>query len=394
MITIRDGDVYQWDSGRQIEVDSDVCEVHFASCNSKDAYVTVPVDGVCNIPNILLQTGEDFVIYAVCQKDECEQTVEHLRVWVKGRAKPSDYVYTEIEVFDYKELEERIKQLEQSSGVADLNYEKLSNKPMINGVELNGNLSTEDLNIEVSGGSGVSDVTVNGTSIVADGVANIPVANAVNVLGLVKYKSGYGVRVDTEGQLMLDVAQVTNIDRRSVGAYPITCERLDYAVKQAMTDGKGAQWTSEEKASARERMGIDLKPLLDAPLIIEDDLVGAMSIELPQLCERVLILVKQSQDTAPITLYNGIIFDGQNAGGAGNLLSALKTVPNKYVSFEITVLWNGLIECVTNINSTVSSGQSILNEFPNYVNKKIAKVGLSSISATLPKGTEVMILGR
>lgn len=224
MITIRDGDIYQWDSGRQIEVDSDVCEVHFASCNSKDAYVTVPVDGVCNIPNILLQTGEDFVIYAVCQKDECEQTVEHLRVWVKQRAKPSDYVYTETEVFDYKELEERIKQLEDNGGS--------------------------------SGGSGVQDVQVNGVSIVNDGVANIPIANAVNVLGLVKYKSGYGVRVDTEGLLMLDVAQVTNIDKRSVGAYPITCERLDYAIKQAMTDGKGAQWTSQEKASARERMGV------------------------------------------------------------------------------------------------------------------------------------------
>lgn len=360
MITIRDGDVYQWDSGRQIEVDSDVCEVHFASCNSKDAYVTVPVDGVCNIPNILLQSGEDFVIYAMCQKDECEQTVEHLRVWVKGRAKPSDYVYTETEVFDYKELEERIKQLEDNGGS--------------------------------SGGSGVQDVQVNGVSIVTDGVANIPKASTTD-LGVVKLGNNHGLNW-TEDYIVVSPATNANIDGRNNMHKPITPSNLDRAVKCAMTDGKGQAWTSEEQANARARMGIDLKPMLDAPLVIEEDLVGAMNIELPTPCEQVFMLVKQPQGTTSITLYNGIIFDGQNAGGAGNLLNALKTVPNKYVSFEVTVLWNGLVECVTNINSTVSSGQSIINEFPNYVNKKIAKVGLSSISATLPKGTEIMVLGK
>ena len=30
----------------------------------------------------------------------------------------------------------------------------------------------------------------------------------------------------------------------------------------------------------------------------------------------------------------------------------------------------------------------------DYANKKIARIGLSSVSATLPKGTEIMILGR
>ena len=45
LIEVLNGKLYQWDVGRQVKVDSDVCEVHFASCTSKDAYVTVPVMG-------------------------------------------------------------------------------------------------------------------------------------------------------------------------------------------------------------------------------------------------------------------------------------------------------------------------------------------------------------
>lgn len=281
--------------------------------------------------------------------------------------------------------------LEENSKGGTNNYNELDNKPQINGKTLQGNLTLEDLGIIVNA---VKDVLINGTSIVTDGVANIPRATDKQ-LGLVTINRNGGLLFDVNSQYVtITQATNSNIDNRTNVPKPITPQQLDYAVKVAMTDGKGAEWTLEEQASARARMGIDLKPMLDAPLVIEEDLVGAMNIELPTPCEQVLMLVKQPQGTTSITLYNGIIFDGQNAGGAGNLLSSLKTVPNKYVSFEITVLWNGLIECVTNINSTVSSGQSILNEFPNYVNKKIAKVGLSSISATLPKGTEVMILGR
>lgn len=47
--------------------------------------------------------------------------------------------------------------------------------------------------------------------------------------------------------------------RKSSTAYnnkPVTNTNLDYAVKQAMCDGKGAEWTEEEKAKAQERLGI------------------------------------------------------------------------------------------------------------------------------------------
>lgn len=243
MIEILNGDIYQWDTGREVKVTGDnICEVHFASCNSTEAYVTKPVDGIAPIPNALLQSGNNFVIYAVSENDNGERTVEQLRVFVKERAKPSDYVYTETEVFDYKKLEERVKTLEENGGTGSGTV------------------------------SGVSDVTINGTSIVSDGVANIPIAKA-NELGLVT--NGNSTYING-GKLHVLTANDTHIDNRSAGPL-LLVSKLDYAVKQAVCDGKGAQWTSDEKASARARMGLEWTLLGD--VTVEEE--GVVEIDIP-----------------------------------------------------------------------------------------------------------------
>lgn len=106
------------------------------------------------------------------------------------------------------------------------------------------------------------DVRINGESIVRDGVAEIPIANRDNVFGVVKtipYEFwGTGVGADRDGNLRLYPASNGNIDaRQKINVSPISVNNLDYAVKAAMCDGKGAAWTAEEQAAARERMGID-----------------------------------------------------------------------------------------------------------------------------------------
>ena len=287
--------------------------------------------------------------------------------------------------------------LEENSKGGTSDYNELLNKPKINGVELKGELTTEDLNFE----SGVNDVTINGTSIVNEGVADIPIANISNKnLGLIRLdyatasRTPTALNCDSTGLLYVRTAGEDNISKRSGNDTILSVQNMDMALKYAMCDGKGAEWTTEEKASARERMGIDLTPMLDAPLVIEEDLVGAMNIELPTPCEQVIVLVKQPQSTTPITLYSGIFFETQQGTGAGNLLGTVTTVAGKYTSFDMRILYNGIVECISNINSTVNSGKSVINEYPNYVGEKIAKVGLSSISATLPKGTEIMVLGK
>lgn len=70
---------------------------------------------------------------------------------------------------------------------------------------------------------------------------------------------GNGVGADSnDGQLRLYPASEKSIDaRQKINVSPISVNNLDYAVKAAMCDGKGAAWTAEEQAAARERMGID-----------------------------------------------------------------------------------------------------------------------------------------
>lgn len=119
MFRIYDGreHFYQWDLNRKLIVeDAGVKEVHF--CNRTDNCSLVCetyVEGdftLVNVPNILLQTDWKIRVYAYdgayTKHDECYE--------VKGRSKPADYVYTETEVLDYKDLEERIKVLEENGG--------------------------------------------------------------------------------------------------------------------------------------------------------------------------------------------------------------------------------------------------------------------------------------
>lgn len=51
-------------------------------------------------------------------------------------------------------------------------------------------------------------------------------------------------------------ADTTVVANRSVGKYAITPGILDYAVKVALCDKKGPDWTEEEQKAARERIGL------------------------------------------------------------------------------------------------------------------------------------------
>lgn len=181
-------------------------------------------------------------------------------------------------------------ELEQNSKGGTKDYNDLDNKPTINGKTLQGNLTLEDLGIIVNA---VKDVLINGKTIVDEnGVANIPIADTVNKLGLVKWKSGYGVKVDSDGMLNLEVAQLSHIDTRaSMGSYSITTARLDYALKQGMCDGKGAEWSATEKAMARNRMGIDTWEEV-ADITIKED-IEYINIEFDKAYREIYVYVSQ-----------------------------------------------------------------------------------------------------
>lgn len=120
---------------------------------------------------------------------------------------------------------------------------------------------------------GVSDVQVNDTSIVNDRVAKIPNASTSSY-GLTKFNNTYGITHVSNGVGGIYRARDEEIDSRNNNYRPIVPSNLDYAVKQAMCDGKGAEWTDAEKASARERIGAERKvgdwELLNSITLTED----------------------------------------------------------------------------------------------------------------------------
>lgn len=103
----------------------------------------------------------------------------------------------------------------------------------------------------------VKDVQVAGASVMANGVANVPIAqtwvSGETQLGVLAPSIAHGLYM-SNGLLQIYPSEPDNI-RRRVLERPITPSNLDYAVKAAMCDGKGAAWTDAERLAALARMG-------------------------------------------------------------------------------------------------------------------------------------------
>lgn len=150
-----------------------------------------------------------------------------------------------------------------TGGTSD--YRDLDNKPSINNVELVGDKTAKDLGLvdevtykalEKIVEQKVNDILVGGVSAKGeDGNVNIPVGG-YNQLGLLKvYKSDIESGLALNNGNGLSLVNFTNhIDTRKYNL-AITNKLLDYAVKSALCDGKGAEWTNPEKAMARNRIG-------------------------------------------------------------------------------------------------------------------------------------------
>ena len=136
------------------------------------------------------------------------------------------------------------------------------------------------------GGSNL-DVRINGESIVQDGVAEIPISSH-DTLGLVytdNSAGGYTTGLmNQQGRLKVNTASIDDVNKRRLRK-EIDCSNFDYAVKAAMCDGKGAAWTAEEQATARERIGIiseDDFELIATVNPSKEEIVSSMLIDLAE----------------------------------------------------------------------------------------------------------------
>lgn len=251
---------------------------------------------------------------------------------------------------------------------------------------------------------GVQDVQVNGASIVADGVANVPMA-ALNsgVYGLVKldsiYKSSLYVDKNTGALRVIDTGSF-QIDNRSV--YPITPRQLDYAVKAAMCDGKGAAWTADEQAAARERMGVDKQyELIEEITLTEKVSVVERSSE-PNGTEydfsdlTVFVYAPKSENAATYDCY---ITDSNNVNLIGVVSGIISpsNIKSSIFSFERHGGYIGVKSCTANSKSMLVLGNVITSPAAfGIANGSIKMMKLqirNTYTEPLPIGTEIKIFG-
>ena len=69
-------------------------------------------------------------------------------------------------------------------------------------------------------GGGVQDVQVNGTSVVQDGVANVPIGSSSN-LGVVKANNAYGTALNAYGEMFTYAAPASNVKAGTNGFQPL-----------------------------------------------------------------------------------------------------------------------------------------------------------------------------
>ena len=106
MLTLNDGrsELWQWDTGRTLIVDTDCSQVHFSN---KVFGRSIDVDvsnGVAIIRDILLQTDKELNVWAFVGTAENGYTKIGKTFKVNRRNKPADYVFTPVEQTTIEEI--------------------------------------------------------------------------------------------------------------------------------------------------------------------------------------------------------------------------------------------------------------------------------------------------
>ena len=108
----------------------------------------------------------------------------------------------------------------------------------------------------------LTDATVDGTSVVNNGVVIIPIAAQNGTYGLIKLRSSaYGLGVDSSGFTIINRATTTDIDERTAYYKPLTPVNLDYATiislcsNANVLDATGSEWTTARQFASRKWLG-------------------------------------------------------------------------------------------------------------------------------------------
>lgn len=254
----------------------------------------------------------------------------------------------------------------------------------------------------------VSDVQINGTSIVENGIADIPAywANTVNGIELLNTKT-------KKIQLRLVDPSKKDISNRPAGIYQaINTLNYDYAVKSAMSapiaDTAGMiegvyhypAWTAEERAAARERMGTWITI---ADITLEEDVSMIGQIEIHGYRKYEIIVTLPSVIKTDCFIQPRI----RSATGGATAMAYESAKNAQFLLFEIEEFfycggenYATFIGCESykgGFGAITPGNKKYSSVMLNYNNKEvypyIASVGLIANGAVFPSGSRIAIRG-
>ena len=234
----------------------------------------------------------------------------------------------------------------------------------------------------------IKNVQLNGESVVQDGVATIPIAG-YNRLGVVQLDPAGFAAASVEGKLALVPPTDAQISTHTHTQRPITPSCMDYAVKAAMCDGKGATWTENEQKSAQERLGIDKPYELIEEITIEDG-VSVFERE-TNLARMYLIIIGESGHTGTCSI--------STAFDSGHSFSAYWNLANIAAQYELIVehgIANGFYKFSNYSMSSTPTVTGINLDAMRTIfsaTTKPSKINKLTISGPIPNGTKFVIYG-
>lgn len=162
----------------------------------------------------------------------------------------------------------------------------------------------DELSSEIEGK--ISKIFIGGSQLpILSGTVEIPYATNLTA-GVGIFNDIYGVQINN-GKVSLSAASKNEISGRSSEYKPITAWNYDYAVKAAMCDGIGSNWTPAEQAKARERIGID-RPYEIVADVVVTDATYSLDIELDKAYSdfqiKVFMPVTQTAHNTTLRGYN------------------------------------------------------------------------------------------
>lgn len=240
----------------------------------------------------------------------------------------------------------------------------------------------------------LTDVQINRTSIVADKVANIPIASTTDY-GACMVGSTYGTKM-VSGKMAIFKASNSDIDARTHNYRPIVPYNLDYAVKSALCDGSGSEWTEEEQNACRERIGdLDTGSYEDAAELTLDGTSKTIEVEFVNAYKKLLIYIEVPITSSSVpysTLYTKI--DGTYKAFART--NSMSSASYKGITVLLSEIRNGRTwtDCAMASNSLTNAANGSISPINVYGTELVKFTNVRfSLGANPPNDTKIIIKG-